>query len=932
MKLRLTIANLAMLFGVVVTIGFAALIAANAIAVNQLEIASAVHRQVEQRKDLVADILPPPEYIIEAHLEATLALLDPRSAASHRKALMQLQQRYNDRRDFWQSSDLEPGLRNKLLVESSAAVERYWQEVNSRFLPALEAGDLSAARQSYTIMSAAYTEHRAVIDRIVAEANLLNVDSEAGAAKHRDQVKAIIWATVLAVLSIVLSGVWMLMTSIVKPVVSLTRSVEALAVGSLDIDIPPPRRDDEIGSLTSALRLFRESMIENRRAIAFQSALQEFTGEMLAKRELPDLLQLVIDRISALLDAPHCDLMLFNGDRLATSACTAQSLVKVGDPAIKEDATLTWQAVTSGQPVAVDDYSSWPHSHVRLRHSALRGALTVPIMLDAVCLGVLFLGRTAPDRPFNAQEISQCKLVASNLALVMTGARQTEALRTTAALLERTGRVAKVGGWELDLATMQLTWSDETYRIHELDPDAAPALDRAIGFYAPEAQPAIRAAVQASIDRGESWDLEVPFVTARGRHLWVRAQGQAEMRGGKAVRLFGSFHDITEKKHAEQAILAGETRLSAILETAMVGIVVVDEDHLITTFNAEAEKIFGYGAAEMLGQTVDALVPPEHRKTHRQRMERFAHGPAGGSDLSNYRTVDGVRKDGSLVPLMAGISKVRVGSSTTMTAIFRDMTDIRNAEEGLRRLAAEKEVELQKAEAANRAKSQFLATMSHELRTPLNAIIGFSSLMENETFGPIENPTYRGYIADVHSSGKHLLSLINDILDLSRIEASKYEFDIRSIDAALAFRDIIDLLEPLALQKAIKLTFAGGTTESMVLADVRALHQILTNLIGNAIKFTDPGGAIRLRVDRRPPDGMVALVIADTGRGIPEDRIAELGQPFVQVSPAHARDKGGTGLGLAISKALARGMNGSIEIESTFGSGTVVSVVLPAAK
>ncbi len=661
----------------------------------------------------------------------------------------------------------------------------------------------------------------------------------------------------------------------------------------------------------------------------FLSALQDFTHEMLAKREVSDLLQLIVERTSAVLDAPYGDLLLFEGERLVTKACTPGTDIKVGDAASREEAKLAWAAVDGGQPVVLDDYSSWPGRRAALGNLPLHGVIAQPITLAGKCLGVYVIGRFVIDKPFSDQERRECETLAGTLALVLDSAHQAERLRLTANLLERTNRIAQVGGWELDLETSQLRWTAETYRIHEVDPSVSPTVDTAIEFYAPEARPIIRAAVQAGIDHGQSWDLELPLITAKHRNIWVRAQGQVERRHGKAVRLFGAFQNISERKLAEQAIQSGEARLTAILDTAMVGIIAVDTQYRIVTFNAEAENVFGYGASEMIGQPVDRLIPAPSRELHRGHMQEFGKGALSQKPMANWRKVSGLHKNGTLIPIMAGISKVDVGNELTMTVIFRDMTEIRDAEADLLRLGREKDLQLERAEAANLAKTQFLATMSHELRTPLNAIIGFSELIENETFGPLLNEKYREYVRDIHKSGEHLLSLINDILDLSRIEASKYEFNRVPMDPIVAMGEAADAVEAFAVGKNIKLVKPDDHASCHIVGDHRAVHQILINLLSNAIKFSNAGSDVRLSIQPDTEADTVALVVADHGRGIPAHRIADLGQPFVQVSDPGTSDQGGTGLGLAICKSLAKGMNGRIEIESALGEGTTVSLLLP---
>jgi signal transduction histidine kinase len=265
-----------------------------------------------------------------------------------------------------------------------------------------------------------------------------------------------------------------------------------------------------------------------------------------------------------------------------------------------------------------------------------------------------------------------------------------------------------------------------------------------------------------------------------------------------------------------------------------------------------------------------------------------------------------------------------MGQATRMIGIDYDVTELVQ-----QRLKAEENEA--RAIAANRAKSEFLAVVSHELRTPLNAIIGFSDLMVRETRGQIGNEHYRGYIQDIRHSGTSLLSLINDILDLTRIEAGKFDLQPEPIAPDAIHQQVARSLAPLAEARQISLTVTPTDEPLLILGDVRGTHQVMTNLVANGIKFTESGGFVRLAAEAGSGGKTVILSVSDNGRGIPKDRISELCRPFVQISDAMRRDVGGMGLGLAISRSLAEAMGGRLEIESELGTGTVVRVTLPAA-
>ena len=232
------------------------------------------------------------------------------------------------------------------------------------------------------------------------------------------------------------------------------------------------------------------------------------------------------------------------------------------------------------------------------------------------------------------------------------------------------------------------------------------------------------------------------------------------------------------------------------------------------------------------------------------------------------------------------------------------------------------------AEGANQAKSAFLAAMSHELRTPLNSILGFSDLIGQEAFGPVGNPRYRDYALDINSSGRHLLDLINDVLDLSKIEAGKTQLDIDAVDVAVTLASCRRLTDERAQARGLTLTLQTEEAPPVIWADQRALKQIVFNLLSNAIKFTDPGGKITIDA-RATGSGQVCFSVCDTGCGIPIGEIDRLLRPFEQMENSYARSRGGSGLGLSLVRALARLHGGDVDIVSGTGRGTTVNVTLP---
>jgi len=376
-------------------------------------------------------------------------------------------------------------------------------------------------------------------------------------------------------------------------------------------------------------------------------------------------------------------------------------------------------------------------------------------------------------------------------------------------------------------------------------------------------------------------------------------------------------------RRSEGAVRAGEERYRLLAENATDMITRHDEKGRVLFASLAAQQLFGEPVQKIAGEGLFERVHVADRPAYLTALSRslannepiaveFRIRRAGGAEPARYVWVEMRCR-----PLRAEDTAIgRPG----IVAVTRDISDRKAQEAEILRTRDE-------AESASRAKTQFLANMSHELRTPLNAVIGFSEILNRELFGTLGEARYRDYARLIHESGEHLLNVVNDILDMSKIEAGKFKIVKEPFDVASLVKSCCDLLRHTAEQRSLSLILdvAHGIPE--LPADKRACKQMLINVISNAIKFTDPGGWVR--VTARRVDENVELAVADNGIGIAEADLPKLGKPFVQANNSYDRSYDGAGLGLSVVKGLARLHGGSLELRSKLGEGTIATIVLP---
>lgn len=362
--------------------------------------------------------------------------------------------------------------------------------------------------------------------------------------------------------------------------------------------------------------------------------------------------------------------------------------------------------------------------------------------------------------------------------------------------------------------------------------------------------------------------------------------------------------------------------LTSIFDVSEVGIIVTDHNRRIVKVNDSFVRIYGWNRNDLIGLDFINILAADERELARRNHEDFIRGGIRSSGEMKM-----VRKNGSVANVLFTTATLELSQKRRFqVTTIMDITLRKQMEYSLR-------IAKEQADAANQAKSAFLANMSHELRTPLNAIIGFSEMIIKETFGALGHPKYQEYQSDIHMSARHLLEIINEVLDMSKIEAGKVELDEQEIDIHGLIQSVTRIMANRAFSGGLEIRETISKDLPYLFADPRLVRQILINLVTNAIKYSHKSGAIDVSA-MVAEDGRMHLVVQDYGVGIPKERIKDAMEPFGQVSndPTRSNNQQGTGLGLPLTKAMAELHGGILSLESDEGKGTKVTISFPAAR
>jgi len=497
----------------------------------------------------------------------------------------------------------------------------------------------------------------------------------------------------------------------------------------------------------------------------------------------------------------------------------------------------------------------------------------------------------------------------------------------------------RCGLWDWDLARGKIFWSQSMFAILGLKAkDDLLSFGDVSALVHPDDVQLYDLASDLAEARASAVDQAFRMRHADGHWVWLRARCElVRQPGDPALHLIGIAVDITEQKSLVEKTVAADMRLRDAIETIPEAFVLWDADNRLVLCNSNFQDLHHLpDETIVVGASYESVVAAGSKPVVRNKI--VTAGPAvPGARTFEAQLEDGRwlhiserrTKDGGYVSVGTDITTLKTHEEKLVDSekrLMATVSDLRISQQRTAELAENYAAEKTRAEEANQAKSKFLANMSHELRTPLNAIIGFSEIMESGMFGPLGAEKYAEYCSDIRGSGQYLLEVINDILDMSKIEAGRIRLDFEDLELDTLLADAMRVVSARAQEKKLRLV-AKISPELHLRADRRAFKQIALNLLSNAVKFTPEGGHVTVR--GRASDGCVVLAIADSGIGIARDALTKLGRPFEQVESQLTKSHQGSGLGLAIAKSLVELHGGSMRIRSELGKGTIVVVRLP---
>jgi two-component system, cell cycle sensor histidine kinase PleC len=551
-----------------------------------------------------------------------------------------------------------------------------------------------------------------------------------------------------------------------------------------------------------------------------------------------------------------------------------------------------------------------------------RAAIDMVWYRTAIMLALLFLGPM---------------LAAAGIWFIVRGqSERFHAARNQMRDAERRLRIAiegaSCGVWDWDITEDRVYLTQRLAKTFGLEGAGRFETSDVLEALSTEDNARLRAALAAAAQIG-TLDVVLQVKNPNGiTHVQLRGRAATDRREHGKIRVIGVSIDVSEERNTEARVTAAERRLRDAIDSISGPFALWSKEQKLILWNGGFAKSFGLDVSVLrAGARYDEVSAAAAKRVKSQRPDRYDE-LAQEIELDNgvwLQLVERPTSDGGLVSIGIDISPLKeteesiLRSERQMRSI---VTELERSEQQAADLAAKYNAERQRAEEASSAKSGFLANMSHELRTPLNAINGFSEIMVQQMYGPLGDRRYHTYATDILDSGRHLLELINDVLDMAKVEAGKFKIYPKSMDLQETISQAMRLVRGRAEEKSISIEADIGEAVDIV-GDARAIKQIMINLLTNAIKFTPDAGRVLVQVKSRFED--VTIRVIDTGIGIPAEHLPRLARPFEQVENEHAKANQGTGLGLALCRSFAEMHGGNLTITSEVGVGTMVSVTLP---
>ncbi len=731
--------------------------------------------------------------------------------------------------------------------------------------------------------------------------------------------------------------------------VLVVESNKVSAFGKQDFDILTSAAN-QAGMAIGRDRLVRALQARAAEEEALRATMADLSGEL----DLATLLQSVLDRAVTLLGVSHGELAIYDepSEMLEIVASRNMGRRDTTGVRLRRGEGAMGRVVDTLETLVIPDYREWSGRSTQYSGARFHGVMAAPLLVAGRLVGVLAFMDTNPQRRFGDADARLVRLFSSHAAIAIQNARLFEAGRRRAdeqqALLETLTdlsgelelspvleRVLQRAVTLLGVSGGELATFDETegalviVASRNMGTDAVGnrlALgEGAMGRVAETRQPLI-------VPRYQDWEARsgrytqstVQTVIAVPLLIGSRLVGAiagvhsdpARVFGAEELRLLGLFATQAAIAMENARLFTASRRqrqyFHELVFNSPVAVVTLDTRHNVVEANPAFERLFGYAESEVVGRNLDDLITTEETRRDAVAFTQQALHQKPVQVISRRR-----RKDGTMVDVeVLGVPVIVDGEPLGLMAMYHDLTEL---------LKARRE-----AESANTAKSHFLASMSHELRTPLNAIIGYSEMLEEE----VTDQGHTEYVPDLRKvcdAGRHLLALINDVLDLSKIEAGRMELHLESFDLPPAIRAVAATVMPLIEKNGNTLVLDLADDLGVVRADVTRTRQILFNLLSNASKFTERGTiTLAARRVRDVAGDRITFTVRDTGIGMTPAQLARLFQAFAQAEASTASKYGGTGLGLAISKRFCEMMGGDIAVESTPGVGTAFTVRLPA--